>query len=542
MGFLCNKKEEEKIVSLTLIEETKLLSDLGLNNIYNVNPSVDFCAEIFRSPEFVVSGAVELVSGLTTNLTGCTTGATAVYNFDYTPDFNISLIITGGTDYTGYTGSLCYKLFDGNRFTDSRVGLTSLTNERLNSCITFSAITSTTINTSFIQGSLPNSWGEYLMRFYYIFTSKECNVGSVFNTWYNTVQINTPQTDDKYFMTVVNPPDPILPLPGGKVLPNYVLVSEKLLYDGVSTQMSFQAINGNLNYWILGGYPLNNEVLLTVNGVTLKQGTSSADGDFRVIDNGWGVPKVIEVYGPIENTSPVKPSDIVVATYINAQPNTWPMNFERYFMDSILVDGFTYDAPDQYRTPGDNTINICTTCAVTMEQMFTTKPINDDYSVKVYVNGVALTEDREYFLSSFDGRINFNPEFVTLKVGDIVAILAYSKYDNGDYDYGTIDSTDFNVEWSINEKLPENVSGYFTVRLYNDETNLLLFQNPIVPYSSDQVNYSSLFTNLSVNVKYKIEVEFKVTYNAKMNNNVSTCSFAYGYFNTNNPKLLYSNP
>lgn len=541
MGFLCNKKEKEKIVSLELIKKNTLLSDLGLNNVYNINPNVEFCREVFKSPEFIVSGAVELVSGLTTTLTGCTTGTTAVYNFDYTPNFNINIIITGGTDYTGYTGNLCYKLFDANRFTDSG-GVTGLVGERLNYCMPFTAITSTTITQNFIQGTLPNTWGEYLMRFYYTFVSKQCNVGYSVNTWYSTPQLNKPLSDDKYFMTVVNPPKPILPFPDGKVLPNYVLVSERLLFNGVSTQMSFQAINGNLNYWILGGYPLNNEVLLTVNGITLKQSTNSTEGDFRIIDNGWGTPKVVEVFGPIEPGRPlIAPSDTVIATYINAQPNDWPMSFERYFMDNILIDGFTYDSVDHYRTPGDNTINICSlTCTVPMQQMFTTRPINSDYSLKVYVNGVALTEDREYFLSSFDGRINFNPEFVTLKVGDIVAILAYSKYENGIYDYGTLNSRDFTVNWSITEQLPNNVRGYFTVRLYDQDSNLLLFENPNIPYSIDQVNYSSLFTNLPVNVKYKIEIKFEVIYMGKMNNSVSTCSFAYGYFNTNNPKLLYS--
>jgi len=159
MGFLCNKKEEEKVVSLTLIKENVLLSDLGLSNVYNINPSVEFCSEVFRSPEFIVSGAVELVSGLTSTLTGCTTGDTAVYNFDYTPTFDISVIITGGTDYTGYTGNLCYKLFDGSRFITSGAA-TRLVGERLNYCTPFSAITSSTITHNFTQGSvLPNTWG-----------------------------------------------------------------------------------------------------------------------------------------------------------------------------------------------------------------------------------------------------------------------------------------------------------------------------------------------------------------------------------------------
>lgn len=544
MGFLCNKKEEEKIVSLGLIKENKLLSDLGLSNVYNINPNVEFCREVFTSPEFIVSGAVELVSNLTTTLTGCTTGATAIYNFDYTPNFNINIILTGGTEYTGYTGNLCYKLFDGNRFVDNTSVATGLANERLTSCIPFSAITSTTITQNFIQGSLPNTWGEYLMRFYYTFVSKECNLGQNFNTWVNTVQINRAQSDDKYFMTILDPPEPILPLPEGKVLPNYVLVSEVLLSNGVTTQMSFQAINGNLNYWILGGRPLNGQILLTINGVTLKQGTTSTNGDFRLINQGLNVPIVVEVFGPIESGTPIRPSDTVVATYINAQPNDWPLDLESYFMDNILIDGFTYDAVDNYRIPGDNTINICSlSCPVTMQQMFTTRAINSEYSIKVYVNGVALTENTEFFLSTtFPGKINFNPEFVTLKVGDIVSILAYAKPYNGIYDYGTLVSNNFTVNWSIAEQLPNNVNGYFTVRLYDEVSNLLLFQNTNIPYSTDQINYSSLFTNLSINVKYKIEVEFKVTYKAKMGNNVSTCSFAYGYFNTNNPKLLYSTP
>ena len=545
MGFLCNKKEEEKIVSLALIKEDKLLSDLGLSNIYNINPNVEFCREVFTSPQFTVLGAVELVSGLTTTLTGCTTGATAIYNFDYTPNFNINILLTGGTEYTGYTGSLCYKLFDGDRFVDNTSIPTGLANERLTSCVSFSAITSTTITQNFIQGSLPNTWGEYLMRFYYTFISKECNKGQNFNTWENTVQVNRAQSDDRYFMTIVDPPEPILPLPGNQnPANNYNLISVPLLVNGVSSQMSFQAINGNLNYWILPSRPNGGVILLTVNGITLTQGTSIADGDYRLIDQGWSKPIVVELFAPIAGGTPVSPSDVVIATYINSQyADGWAIDTNSYFMDTILIDGFTTDASDHYRVPGDMTINNCVlTCIIPMQQMFLTKAVDSEYSIIVYVNGVQITENLDFFLSStFPGRINFNPE-VVLKVGDIVSVLAYAEPDNGVYDYGTLNNTDFTVNWSINEQLPNNVSGYFTVRLYDEDSNLLLFQNSNIPYLTDQVNYSSLFTNLPVNVKYKFEVVFKVDYHAKMDNNVSTCSFAYGYFNTNNLALSYRTP
>ena len=112
MGFLCKIEEDKKNVSLEDLKKEKFLRDIGLNNVNNLNPEINFCQEIFLNPEYYVTGAIKLVSGYTTTLTGCTTGTTGIYNLDYTGDITLDFVITGETNYRDYEGNFCLKTFD----------------------------------------------------------------------------------------------------------------------------------------------------------------------------------------------------------------------------------------------------------------------------------------------------------------------------------------------------------------------------------------------------------------------------------------------
>jgi hypothetical protein len=142
MGFLCTNKNIQKEVNQVDLFNQEESRNLGLSNIYNLNPEINFCSEIFLNPEFYLSGTSKLYSGYTSTLTGCTTGYTGIYNLDYTPEFSINYLLTGGTSYTGYTGSFCYKMYSDKFFNTLINGnLLKEGSEIINECIPFSSIT-----------------------------------------------------------------------------------------------------------------------------------------------------------------------------------------------------------------------------------------------------------------------------------------------------------------------------------------------------------------------------------------------------------------
>ena len=142
MGFLCINKELKRDVDFEKLKEEKLLRDIGLSNINNVNPEINFCQEIFLSPEYYATGVIKLVSGYTSNLTGCTTGTTAIYNLDYNSDITVDFVITGDTSFKDYNGNFCVKMFSNQYWNaDKATGGFVNGSELVGSCTSFSAIT-----------------------------------------------------------------------------------------------------------------------------------------------------------------------------------------------------------------------------------------------------------------------------------------------------------------------------------------------------------------------------------------------------------------
>jgi hypothetical protein len=481
---------------------------------------------VFHSPEFYVNGATKLTTGLTDSISACTTGVTSIYNLTYTPSFNVNFNITGGTDYTGYTGNFCYKIFSDDKWVAS-FPVTGLRNgsEIINSCTTFSAITSSTVVQQFVEGSLPLTWAEYLIRPYYSFNAKECS-NLTYNTWDGVVQLNTfiPESD-YYFMTVTNPATPRLNPPGGTSHPNYTLVTDRLLVNGVSAARGAPSINGDLNYFILSSIPSDGSIMLFLNGVRLSQ-----DLDFTLMTQGFGVPPMVEIKAPIVGT------DVLIATYVTGIPLGWPSNFGIYFIDTILVDSVVIDPTPAYRLSGDN--SLAYNSITGKHEFYTTLPLDPTFAITLSVNGVTAVQDLQYYVStSFPGRIIFDSDTLKVKIGDVISVLAVSQ-DTGDGDnYGSLDTNEFLAQWSVPPQFTNSkVTGRFIAQVFNNDSGLLMFQNTL-PFIDGQANYESTFTNLSIGINYRFSITFEATYVGYLNNTVITCSVAEGYFDTNSSVL-----
>lgn len=384
-------------------------------------------------------------------------------------------------------------------------------------------ITSNYVEVNLPEGTLTKTWAEYLIRPYYQFVTKECSPGIVFNSWNSSVQFNTYQNDtDYYFMTVVNPPIPLLATPPGvATYANQTLVTDRLFINGISGPQGPQAINGSLNFFILGGIPYDNQILLVLNGVQLAQGY-----DFNLISQGFGVPPIVEVYGEI------KPTDWLLATYITGKPLAATSDFGSYKIETIKLDGFTTNTIPSYRQPGDNTLNYNPN--TNKYEYFTSYPIDSTNSILLTVNGVEMVYNEQFFVStSFDGRIIFDQNSTVFNIGDIISVLYVTKLNGtNNNNYGSLTTNEFTTSWTVPTTFSNsNVTGRFIVDVYDNTTNNLLFKN-YVNFVPGESNYTSTFTSLPLNVYFKFVVTFEATYTGYLNNKVITCSQSEGFFDT----------
>jgi hypothetical protein len=523
MGFLCNIRADKKNVVQSELIQQEFLRDIGLDVVYNLKPEVKFCSEVFLSPSFYVSGTSKLYTGTTANITGCTTGDTAIYNLNHTPNFNINFILTGDTSFTGYTGSFCYRVYSDNYFSEFNTGVLNKGSELINECISFSSITSTTITKQFIEGSLPKNWSQYLIRPYYKFESKSCNKNNSYDSWDYVEQFNKFNNEIDYlFTTIIDPPTPILSGPENSLSADYNLITDKLLINGISTTRGSQSINNSLNYFLLSNSPPNGQIMLVLNGVQLTEGY-----DYRLISRNYGEPPVVEILNNV-----IKPTDWLIATYIAGTPSSLATNLGIYFIDTIVVSSFTNTTTSAYRVVGDNTLNY--NPVTNKYEFFTTNPINPDFSILVTVNGIQMAQNYQYFLSdSFDGRIIFEGSTTVLNIGDVVSVLAVSKTGAQiGNDYGSLEENSFDARWNVTPEFTnQDVTGRFIVKVYDNDTNVLTNQY-FVDYINGQSSYSYKIDNLSLNVNYRFEIIFETTYTSLLNNKIITCSSSEGFFDT----------
>lgn len=545
MGFLCNKKDTKKDVDIEKLNEQNFLRYVSLDNVHSVylDPvetpcygckttnyvsGVNFCNEVFKNPTFYVSGATKLYSGITTTLTGCTTGYTnlGIYNLDYTPNININFIVTGDTSYLSYNGDFGLKTFSKESFTvTNNVGGLPNGGEIVNSTFDFSGIT-TGVTQIYPEGGLIKTWGEYMIRPYYSFVTQNCNQGLIFNTWDSVTQLNSFNNEtDYYFMTVIDPPKPVLASPAGIQTGNLTFTQDILLSNGVSGPRE-QTINNQYNNFILKTQPSDlSQVMVFVNGVML-----TSRFDYSIVFRGFSIPPVVVF------NSEIKSTDVIVAVYLAGTPfSTDNTDFSKWFINNILVDTIGSTNPGLMPTQSSAVYNSTTG----NYEIYVTQPIESKNTVFLTINGIEMVQDRQFYLStSQSNRIILDKTYVdSIRIGDIISVLAVSP-DNlfGTKDYGSLTTTEFKAQWSINFSLPENVSSEFIMQVvdYNDSGyTTTLYQN-VLPFVEGLGSYESTVNSLSLNQYYRFRVIHKTTYTGYLDNKVTTCSYDEGFFNTKN--------
>ena len=515
MGFLCKIKENKYL-------DNPLDRDLGLSNIYNVNSNTNFCFEPFNGPTYNLSGATKAVTGATSPCSGTPTNCYAVYNLSEVDDFDLTFNFTGSTDYTGYTGAFCYKVFDRKDFNINNPNqiLNDVT-PRYDNCVDFSAITSSTITDNITLGEVPFTNTDYMLRSYYKFTPKDCGKKEI-DTWVTSPQLNNFNFDhDWYFITIKNPPTPTIVTTFGQIIDRVRLVQE------IVPGLNFQ------NNFVLKNQPIGNEVNLYVNGIRLTEGI-----DFSIDTSQFprAYPAIKILTGDIEE------KDTISVVYL-VGPQSFATEMgqfknDLFKIDTFKVTGFTTDV-------SASTVNIVNNNTVKgTQEVFLTNDFDPNSNIVGVLNGVTLTENVDFYRSKVTpNKIVFNPYFTTIKVGDILSFWYFKTTLSDKDNLGTLNDDNVRLQWKVNP-LPEQRynSGKFILEVTytSDYGWSSLFYTNTIDYVDGNNVYEDLVENLTVGKDYKFRVIFRKTYKNILNEDIISSSQTIGYFNTKNDIIRFS--
>ena len=460
MCILCkNKKTDIPTVNTDQAIQTDI-DRSGLSNIFNISNMVNVCNEEFKQPLYYMDGTVKLTTGYTTTAcSGVTTattysisGCSAVYNLSETDDFDITFNITGNTEYTGYTGSFCYHTFDLDLL-DKQLDYVTKNDSVLTECFTFSAITGNTIVDTINKGDLPVKDAQYFLKDYSVFYTKECRTNLRINSFdLSTYQKNNLFEEGWYFVTVTNPDKPLLFSSG---LGN-------LVNDSILRTDNIEILNGQTTVFQVGGIPLNNKMIVAVNGVQLTEGL-----DWISLPENVGLIEIIS-----GTLNPQR--DILTVTYLDLQRDTediFNLNEDFVELDAFMVTGITTDVT--YTAATRPSVNLNT--VKSRQEVLTTKPMVTDSFIIFVVNGVRLTENVDYFRSSSDNRRLIMDPSSTINVGDAISIFYLTDDSSELFDNGFFRTLKPTLNWYTPESYEQYQSnkGQFLLQVTTaSDTNL----------------------------------------------------------------------
>jgi hypothetical protein len=508
MCILCKNKKDIPFIEPISVIDQELDRDLGLSNVYNISNDLGVCAEPFHMPLFTMSGTEKPFSGTTSGCSGYFTGATsahtcdAVYNLSELDEFDITFSITGGTDYTGYTGYFCYV-------TIARSTSPSITEKNyitkddsiLTRCFQYSGITGNTIVDTITKTDLPFRDDEYMIRPYNFYTNQECAVGSIVDTFLLETQSAVFNYEtDWYYTTVTNPPKPTLAFSNTDDVArnNVVLQTERIeINDGMTTV--FTSI----------GRALNNKYIVMVNGVTLTEGYDyTVEG--RIITF---------ISGSLEPDR-----DTLQIAYLSVNSETLDIvnDVETYLKtDSFIMTGSTSGVTESNDTNFVNYNPIRDRYEIFLENI-----ADEQSDMFLVINGVTLTNKADYFLSTSDPqKIILDPNTV-VNNGDHISIFYFTQnvFFRGDLGYLRTETPVLN--WYIEEDVNIlTANGKFLVQVTTkDDKN---FQTPLqsiyTDYTFGETLYSQQLNPLGTVIdEYIYRIIFFKDYIAVFDNKITT--------------------
>jgi hypothetical protein len=453
---------------------------------------------------------------------GTPTNCYAVYNLSEVDDFQLDFNFTGSTDYTGYTGQFCYRLYNRLNF---KLGLPNkdLTTENpaYINCIDFSAITSSTLSQTISVGDIPKTNTDYLLRSYYRFNPKKCSTDTI-DTWLSSTQLNNfniTSNSDWYFITINNPPTPVITTTFTNVFERVTMVQEIV------------NVGNSQNFFLLKNQPLDNKINVYVNGIRLTEGL---DYFLDVSQFPRTNPILNFVSGQIESR------DTLTLVYlVGPQSFLTSMGQSRndlFEIDTFTVTGFTTNVTA-------STVNIVNNNTIkSTQEVFLTHDFDPASNIVAVVNGVTLTEDVDFYRSTTTpNKIILNPTTV-INLNDILSFWYFKTTLDDRSNLGTLQENKVKIQWKVDPLPQQNFNtGKFVLEVTNktDINWTSLFYTKTIDYINGSNLYEDLVQNLTANIDYKFRIIFYKTYKNILNEDIISSSSTIGYFNTKNDRITY---
>ena len=216
----------------------------------------------------------------------------------------------------------------------------------------------------------------------------------------------------------------------------------------------------------MGGIPLNNKMIVAVNGVQLTEGL-----DWISLPENVGLIEIIS-----GTLNPQR--DILTVTYLDLQRDTediFNLNEDFVELDAFMVTGITTDVT--YTAATRPSVNLNT--VKSRQEVLTTKPMVTDSFIIFVVNGVRLTENVDYFRSSSDNRRLIMDPSSTINVGDAISIFYLTDDSSELFDNGFFRTLKPTLNWYTPESYEQYQSnkGQFLLQVTTaSDTN---FESPI---------------------------------------------------------------
>ena len=454
----------------------------------NLQPNWDGVICDNEAPAFSITGATKIeLSSLTNNSLydkSSGTGHTVSFNFTSATQtltaattefyygvhkYNNSSIILGFDDIPVYTFSATSTAFTTSTTISTLIADALLTCDseyiikpyfKYETCPQegqlFTAITPYTMYEEFIYSGYYQNYRTSPRFFDY--TKFSLSSGSTIsslipNTNYTPSFRNYNKDADYYFVSNCNPNEPILTFPN-------VVETQGLIVE--STIISVP----EFSKFILQYEPIG-DIIVAVNGVTLQK-TLEYD-----IDNTIPVPSIRNRSFRLFQRLTSEHGDVLTVSYYK-NPNS---------VNRLVKEDF------QYTGSTSITYNI-TTLKYEIDLTYS-RITNSD--IIVYWNGVLISENVDYSVSAFDtSKIVLN---FAITDPTVLSVVYFAPYGSGG---GTIDATgqSYQINWSIQNQIPNNVIGNFTHEFY-DIVNTGLTGTSIysvdTAYDYINISYSQIF-------------------------------------------------
>jgi hypothetical protein len=464
-------------------------------NILNLTPSLLGCYDYINTPDVI------MLSGFNHHVSGLTTSSEGIYNLDINTNVSSSFLLTGDTTVitTASTGTFTYIIYPKD-ISNPISEIYYVSPE-----FPLSGVTNNLVNDNFSLLSFPKEFREYYVKYFFRFNSSVCQDFFEINTYNNFYEPNK----DKYLVTLLNPPKPVI-FPN----PNALIEGVRFINETLEIQ------ENNVNLFTLSFIPLNSEAIITVNGVALGENEYSLNNNVLII-----------VTGSIDFDN-----DIITASYL--YDNTGNLNLlpNTVSLETYIITGITNDLS------GSSVNDVSYNTTFNRYEFFLNNIASNTSDIILQINGVFLSFNQEFFLSqSVPNRINFASNIV-LNVGDAISVFYIIDFNFvTSVNLGLLDTLTPYINWYITEDLPLNVfNGVFSIEVANLSAttyNPLMF-NYYTNHLPTQLDYSYQIGPLVYGLDYRVRIGFSGTYVTDLNEFTTFVYSNEGFFSTNNPSII----